>query len=465
MSELWQLPGHEIADLVRSKKISAVEVTKAHLSRLDTVNPKLNAVVQEMPDAAIKDAEEIDRLVKSGNDPGVLCGVPVTIKVLADQKGYATTNGLKLQKNLIAETDSPIVSNIKKAGGVIIGRTNTPAFSLRWFTNNDLHGQTLNPHNKAITPGGSSGGASSAVASGICPIAHGTDIGGSIRYPAYACGLHGLRPTFGRIPAYNASGAERHIGGQIMAVGGPIARTIQDIKISFEAMSKQDDRDPWYVPVPLNGPSFVKRAAFTIAPEGMPVCESVAEAIREAAKLLASSGWEVEEVKCPPMKAAAEINAKLWMAEARYAAKGMIEKEDEPDSRFVFEQMTKRSPEINKNQLLDAIQERALLLREWQLFLAKYPILITPVSGELPFAQQLDVKSEGDFENVMQAQLTQLAIPALGLPALAVFTGFAKNIPVGVQLIGARFREDILIAAGQDIEISGVAPVCVDPNW
>ena len=465
MSELWQLPGYEIADLVRSKKISAVEITKAHLSRLDTVNPKLNAVVQEMPDAAIKDAEEVDRLVKSGNDPGVLCGVPVTIKVLADQKGYATTNGLKLQKNLIAETDSPIVSNIKKAGGVIIGRTNTPAFSLRWFTNNDLHGQTLNPHNKSITPGGSSGGASSAVASGICPIAHGTDIGGSIRYPAYACGLHGLRPTFGRIPAYNASGAERHIGGQIMAVGGPIARTIEDIKISFEAMSKQDDRDPWYVPAPFNGPNFPKRAAFTIAPDGMPVCEGVADAIREAANLLSRRGWEVEEVTCPPMKAAAAINAKLWMAEIRYAAKGMIEKEDEADSLFVFEQMTKRSPEINKNELLDVIQERALLLREWQLFLAKYPILITPVSGELPFPQQLDVKSESDFENVMQAQLTQLAIPALGLPALAVFTGFSKNTPVGVQLIGARFREDILIAAGKDLEQSGVAPVCVDPNW
>ena len=465
MSELWQLPGYEIADLVRSKKISAVEITKAHLSRLDTVNPKLNAVVQEMPDAAIKDAEEVDRLVKSGNDPGVLCGVPVTIKVLADQKGYATTNGLKLQKNLIAETDSPIVSNIKKAGGVIIGRTNTPAFSLRWFTNNDLHGQTLNPHNKSITPGGSSGGASSAVASGICPIAHGTDIGGSIRYPAYACGLHGLRPTFGRIPAYNASGSERHIGGQIMAVGGPIARTIEDIKISFEAMSKQDDRDPWYVPAPFNGPNFPKRAAFTIAPDGMPVCEGVADAIREAANLLSRCGWEVEEVTCPPMKAAAAINAKLWMAEIRYAAKGMIEKEDEADSLFVFEQMTKRSPEINKNELLDVIQERALLLREWQLFLAKYPILITPVSGELPFPQQLDVKSESDFENVMQAQLTQLAIPALGLPALAVFTGFSKNTPVGVQLIGARFREDILIAAGKDLEQSGVAPVCVDPNW
>ena len=220
MSELWRLPGYEISELVRSKQISAVEVTKVHLDRLKEVNPKLNAVVQEMPDEAIEDAKEIDRKIEIGKDPGILCGVPLTIKVLADQKGFATTNGLKIQKDLIATTDSPIVSNVKKAGAVVIGRTNTPAFSLRWFTNNDLHGQTLNPHDKNITPGGSSGGASSAVASGICPIAHGTDIGGSIRYPAYACGLHGLRPTFGRIPAFNASGGERHIGGQIMAVGG-----------------------------------------------------------------------------------------------------------------------------------------------------------------------------------------------------------------------------------------------------
>ena len=167
MSELWKLPGYEISELVKSKQISAVEITKAHLDRLYEVNPKLNAVVQEMSDEAISDAKEIDNKIKSGKNPGVLCGVPITIKVVADQKGHATTNGLKLHKDLIAQTDSPIVSNVKKAGGIIIGRTNTPAFSLRWFTNNDLHGQTLNPHDKSITPGGSSGGASSAVASGI----------------------------------------------------------------------------------------------------------------------------------------------------------------------------------------------------------------------------------------------------------------------------------------------------------
>ena len=465
MSELWKLPGYEISELVRSKQISAVEVTKAHLERLKDVNPKLNAVVQEMPEEAIEDAKEIDKKIQIGEDPGILCGVPLTIKVLADQKGFATTNGLKIQKDLIAKTDSPIVSNVKKAGAVIVGRTNTPAFSLRWFTNNDIHGQTLNPHDKNLTPGGSSGGASSAVASGICPIAHGTDIGGSIRYPAYACGLHGLRPTFGRIPAFNASGGERHIGGQIMAVGGPIARKIKDIRVSFEAMAKSDNRDPWHVPVPFAGPEFEKRVAFTINPDGMPVCEDVAKAIKDSAKILSNSGWHVEEVECPPMQDAADINAKLWMAETRYAAKGMIEKEDESDSKFVFQQMTKRSPEIDKGGLLDALQKRATLIREWQLFLSKYPVLITPVSGELPFPQQLDVKSESDFENIMKAQLTQLAIPALGLPALSVFTGFSRTTPVGVQLIGARFREDILISAGTDIERSGEQPKVVDPSW
>ncbi len=465
MSELWKLPGYEISELVRSKQISAVEVTKEHLDRLYEVNPKLNAVVQEMSDEAISDAKEIDNKIKSDENPGVLCGVPITIKVVADQKGHATTNGLKLHKDLIAQTDSPIVSNVRKAGGIIIGRTNTPAFSLRWFTNNDLHGQTFNPHDKSITPGGSSGGASSAVASGICPIAHGTDIGGSIRYPAYACGLHGLRPTLGRIPAYNASWPERHIGAQLMAVGGPISRSMKDIEISFEAMSASDSRDPWYVPAPISGPNFEKRVAFSTNPDGMPVCEDVVKAIREAADQLAQCGWQVEEVECPPMKDVADINAKLWMAETRFAAKALIEKEDESNSKFVFEQMTKRSPEIDIGGLLDALQKRATLLREWQLFLSKYPVLITPVSGELPFPQQLDVKSENDFENIMKAQLTQLAVPALGLPALSVFTGFSGTTPVGVQLIGARFREDILIAAGTDIESSGEQPKCVDPNW
>ncbi|MGB7205415.1 MAG: amidase family protein, partial [Anderseniella sp.] len=229
MSDLWKKPATEIAQLIRIGAVSAVEVTKDALARLDAVNPAINAVVQFMPDEALATAQAIDEDIARGERLPALAGVPVTIKVNVDQHGFATTNGLRLQKDLIATRDNPVVSNLRKAGAVIIGRTNTPAFSLRWFCRNSLHGHTVNPINNAITPGGSSGGAAAATAAGIGCIGHGTDIGGSIRYPAYACGLHGLRPTLGRVPAVNFSGPERHIGGQLMAVSGPLARTIADV--------------------------------------------------------------------------------------------------------------------------------------------------------------------------------------------------------------------------------------------
>ena len=147
--------------------------------------------------------------IARGEDAGILAGVPVTVKVNIDQQGFATTNGLKMQKDAIAKSNSPVIDNLRKSGAVILGRTNCPAFSYRWFTTNLVHGDTKNPRDPGITPGGSSGGAGAAVAAGIGHIAHGTDIAGSIRYPAYACGVHGLRPTVGRIAAFNAALPER----------------------------------------------------------------------------------------------------------------------------------------------------------------------------------------------------------------------------------------------------------------
>ena len=189
MEVLWRKNAAEVSGLVKAGKVSAVEVTQATLDRLEQVNGKLNAVVIQTQDDAFRSAHLVDQAIQRGEDPGLLAGVPVTVKVNIDQAGYANTNGLKMQGSLIAEYDSPVVTNFRKSGAIIIGRTNTPAFSLRWFTRNQLHGHTLNPHNSSITPGGSSGGAASATAAGIGAIGHGTDIGGSIRYPAYACGL------------------------------------------------------------------------------------------------------------------------------------------------------------------------------------------------------------------------------------------------------------------------------------
>src|SRR2546430_14992005 len=244
MQELWRLSAADLAALIKQKKVSAKEAATAALTRLDAVNPKINAVVDHKPAEVLAQAAAIDAAIGRGEDAGPLGGVPVTVKVNIDQQGFATTNGLKLQRDAIAKSNSPVIDNLRKSGAVILGRTNCPAFSYRWFTTNLIHGDTKNPRDPAVTPGGSSGGAGAAVAAGIGHIAHGTDIAGSIRYPAYACGVHGLRPTVGRIAAFNAALPERTIGPQISAVSGPLARTIGDLRIALAAMSAKYVRDP-----------------------------------------------------------------------------------------------------------------------------------------------------------------------------------------------------------------------------
>ncbi len=462
MSELWQKSASEITKLVKSGEISAIEVTRSALARLDKVNPAINAVVTEMPEEALSAAKRIDKDIARGNDTGILSGVPVTVKVNVDQVGHATTNGLQIQRDLIATTDSPVVSNLRKAGAIIIGRTNTPAFSLRWFTRNSLHGHTLNPHNPDITPGGSSGGSAAAVASGICAIGHGTDIGGSVRYPAYACGVHGLRPTLGRIPAMNFTGPDRHVGGQLMAVSGPIARSIADIRIAFEAMSAEDLRDPWWMPVPTDLPLKNKRAALTVNPDGLKVVPEVEQALREAAKKLENAGWQVSEVECPPLRKPAQLQATLWLTDFRRNPQ-IISNENDPDANFVYAQLDALCPETDLNGLLDTIQKRATLIREWCLFLDQYAVLICPVSGELPFPDLLDVESPAAFQRIMEAQLTQIGLPLMGLPALTVNTGKIGNTPIGVQLVAGRYHENTLLLAGEAIEQGGVTPSAFDP--
>ena len=271
MSEIWQLSATTLADKIRRREISAREAALAGLARLDAVNPLINAVVDHRPAEVLAAADRVDAQIAAGENPGLLAGVPVTVKVNTDQAGYASTNGLTAQREQIAKTTNPVVENLIKAGAVILGRTNTPAFSLRWFTTNLLHGDTKNPRNPALTPGGSSGGAASAVTAGIGHLAHGTDIAGSIRYPAYACGVHGLRPSLGRIPAWNPSSPERAIGPQLMAVSGPIGRTIADLRTGLAVMAARDLRDPWWVPVPLEGPAAPKRAALCLRPNGLAI--------------------------------------------------------------------------------------------------------------------------------------------------------------------------------------------------
>src|SRR6266581_8417412 len=464
MDDLWRLPAEDLATLIKSKKVSAKEAATSALARLDAVNPKINAVIDHRPDDVLKEAAAVDAAIARGDDLGALAGVPVTVKVNIDQQGFATTNGLKLQRDVIAKTNSAVVDNLRKAGAVILGRTNCPAFSYRWFTTNLIHGDTKNPRDSGITPGGSSGGAGAAVAAGIGHIAHGTDIAGSIRYPAYACGVHGLRPTLGRIPAFNPALPERPIGPQIMAVSGPLARTVNDIRISLAAMSARDIRDPWFVPVPLEGPARPKRAAICLNPDGLATTPEVKAAVSDAGKRLERAGWTVEVIEnTPPMREAVEWQVKLWLGDGYEAQLEMAEREGDPGALACLRGNRSKVASFDGLALSKALTRRATLTRQWLEFFETYAVLLIPVSGELPFPDQLDCKDDASFARVWHAQLPQIAIPFMGLPGLTVSTGLVGRIPVGVQLVSGRYREDLCLAAGEAIEAGGTPSAAIDP--
>ncbi len=464
MEGLWRLSAKELAALIRSKKVSAKEAAFAALTRLDAVNPSINAVVDHRPDDVLAQAAAIDAAIARNEDVGALAGVPVTIKVNIDQAGFATTNGLKLQRDVIARTNSPVVDNLRKAGAVILGRTNCPAFSYRWFTTNLIHGDTKNPRDPGITPGGSSGGAGAAVAAGIGHIAHGTDIAGSIRYPAYACGVHGLRPTVGRVAAFNASLPERAIGPQISAVSGPLARTIGDLRIALAAMSAPDMRDPWWVPAPLEGPAMPKRAALCLQPDGLEPVAEVKAAVADAAKRLQRAGWVVEEIATtPPLREAAELQTKLWLGDGYEAQLEAAEREGDPGALACLRGNRAKVFPFDVTTLSKVLTRRATLAREWLQFFETYSVLLMPVSGELPFPDGLDMRDDASFARVWRAQLAQIAIPFMGLPALTVSTSLVGRVPVGVQVVSGRFREDLCLLAGEAIEAGGTPSAPVDP--
>jgi amidase len=302
------------------------------------------------------------------------------------------------------------------------------------------------------------------VAAGIGHLAHGTDIAGSIRYPAYACGVHGLRPTVGRVAAYNATFPERPIGPQITAVSGPLARTIADIRLALAAMAAKDARDPWWVPAPLEGPAAPKRAALCVNPDGLDPVPEVRAAALDAGKRLERAGWIVEEITdTPPLQEAALQQTKLGLGDGYEAQLAAAEKEGDPGALACLRGNRNKVFPLDAAALSAALTIRATLTRQWLLFLEQYPVVLMPVSGELPFADQLDRKDDASFARVWHAQLTQIAIPFMGLPGLTVSTGLVGPAPVGVQVVAGRYREDLCLAAGEAIEAGGVPPSPIDP--
>jgi amidase len=452
--ELWRRDAVELAAAIRARRISAREALHAHLARLEQVNPRLNAVVDLMAEEARLAAEFCDAAVKRGDALGPLHGVPLTVKINVDFAGRPTTNGVVAFKDAIAPGDSPVIANWKKAGAVILGRTNTPAFSYRWFTENDLHGETVNPWGRHVTPGGSSGGASSAVASGISPISHGNDYGGSIRYPAYCTGIFGLRPSFGRVPAFRPSlREERPITGQLMAVQGPHARGVADLRLGLWSMAGGDPVDPWWVPAPQVGPPVPRPVRVARLPAPGASAE-VKAALDAAARWLADAGYAVEDAPADaPSIDDAAANWRLLVGnEWRLLAAGDIEKHGDAKVRAVVRAMAEITPPADYAAYLKALAHRTWIVRTWNLFLARFPFLLCPVSDVPPLPPAADQGGRAAMETLMRVQRWQYGFNLVGLPGLAAPTGVDGRTPAGVQLVAGRFREDLLFDAAEVLE-------------
>ena len=448
----WTLDATELADHIRMRKVSAREAVTSVLARMDAVNSTLNAVVLPLHESALAAADAADVAVARGAALGVLHGVPITTKCNTDQIGCPTDNGVAAYRDLIATQDNPLIGKLKRAGAIIVGRTNTPAHSMRWFTDNALHGLTKNPWHPEITPGGSSGGAASAVAAGIGAIGQGNDIAGSIRYPAYCCGVAGLRPTHGRVPAMNATSAgARPITAQLMAVNGPLARRVRDLRLGLEAMAGFDVMDPRSVDMPLRFAPVARRVAMVAHWPGTTLHPAVAAAVRAAGVALMDAGYVVEEVDPPDLAAVARVWGEIAGADLLGGLAASAAASGDPGLLRAME-LGLWGAERDPAASLAGLARREQMLQRWQVFLQDWPAVLMPVSAALPYAHDHDLRDAATTAAMMAEQGPMLAIPVLGLPAVVVPTGLYEGVPVGVQIVAGRFREDVCLGVGEVVE-------------
>jgi amidase len=463
---LWRWQAVDLAHGIRTGQISSREAVTSCIARIEEVNPHLNAVVDLLADQALADADSADATVHKGEPVNSLHGVPVTIKINVDCAGRPTTNGVVAFRDRIASTDSPPVANLRKAGAIIIGRTNVPAFCVRYFTDNALHGRTLNPWDAGRTPGGSSGGAAVAVATGIGPLAHGNDRAGSIRYPAYACGVVGIRPTLGRIPAFDATAPEENsLTTQLTNVQGVLARSIRDLRLGFTALTAGDPRDPWWTPAELSvrrTPRAV-RVAMLVSSPAMEVDPAVSSAVRQAAGWLEDAGYRVEEAVPPRFEEAARLLFTLIRSEQRDGVANAIERFGDDALRRARASTMAYASELDFGGYIKAFALRASILREWLLFFERYPLLLMPVSWQRPFPVDFDQRGDEAVSRMLNAHHPMLAVSILGLPGLSVPTGLVDGIPMGIQLVSGRFQEEICLAAGEIIEARYPSSTPIDP--
>ncbi|KIT15044.1 amidase [Jannaschia aquimarina] len=460
---LWQWSATAIARATRAGEITATEVTEAALDRMEAVNPVLNAVVESLADEARARAAALDA---DDGARGPLHGVPVTIKINVDQTGHPTSNGVAAFADLVAPDDAPLVRHLMAAGAVVIGRTNTPEFSFRADTDNPLHGRTHNPWGRHLSAGGSSGGAGAAVMAGIGALAHGNDIGGSLRFPASANGAVTVKPGLGRVAAWNPSQpAERGLLAQSMSVQGMIARTASDLHPAMEALIAPDPRDPFHVPLPWRGAPLDGPIKVAVSRDdfGFGLHPAVATALDAAASALSDAGYAVEDVDPPLAFETGEVGYRALLGEVKALMGPDIATHGSETLNAIFDAYFELFPPFEGTDLLRAFAQRSHYARAWSLFLEDYPLVLTPFLLRPFFGAGRDAEGIDGAREALGHAHWSFAMNFTGLPAGNLPTHVADLLegpqPIGVQIAGRRWREDLVVDAMQAIE-ARIAPVC-----
>jgi amidase len=464
MTELWQESASTLAKRIRAGSTTSREVIESHMERIDSVNGAINAIVEIRPDEVRREADAADAIVKSGGAMGPLHGIPFTIKTNIDVAGYTTTEGTESLKDWMASSDAPPVERMRRAGAVVLGRTNMPDLGLRVNAESSLYGATHNPWKRGFTAGGSSGGEAAAIASGMSPIGLGNDIGGSLRNPAYACGIASIKPSRGRVPQGNQSATQvMTMNAQVMLVEGVLARHVADVRLGLESIMGAHSFDPMSVDVPLRGGKVSKRVALVATPFGGTTDDDVAEGVRIAGRALEAAGYEVEEIE-PPMLFESYISwAELMTANFQIYGAHLASLMGEGGRRFL-ELATAEFPPMTPVSVELMHESRYTIARAWRQFFVNYPLIVGPTWTQPPFEHGFDIQDQASAMKVVENFRFVLPANLLGLPAACVPTGVANGFPTGAQIIGDLLREDLCLDAAEVIEEAVGVLTPIDPR-
>lgn len=443
--EICFLTATEMAQLLRRKELSAREVMEAHLAQIESVNPRVNAIVTLLPEQALERAGQADELLARGGDVGPLHGLPTAHKDLVPTRGVRTTFGSPIYKDHVPDQDALIVERMRDAGAISVGKTNTPEFGAGAQTYNEVFGETLNPYDTTRTCGGSSGGAGVAVACGMVPIADGSDTGGSLRYPASFCNVVGLRTSPGRVPRWPTE-----LGWFPISVQGPMARTVQDAALLLSAIAGPDARSP--VALTDAGSSFRQplersfrgvKIAWSRDLGGLPVDPRVTGAMDAQRATFGSLGCAIEDGQ-PDFSGADESFRvwRAWLMELKFAE---LLKTHRHQIKETVIWNTEEGMKLTGPQIARAEQKRTMLYHRVREFMETYEFLVLPVSQVPPFdIKQRYVTRINDVEmsTYIDWMKSCYYITVTGHPAISVPCGFTPDgLPIGVQIVG-RHQDD-----------------------